>query len=85
MRTVEEVKGEESALFVCRIPDGRPGGGCILLELDHAGIRRDVEVVAGMAAYAASFRCFARGESTSTKPGPEILSNSLFIKREIQS
>jgi len=38
--------------------------------------------VAGMAACALSFRRFARGESTSTEPAPEILSSSLFIQRE---
>ena len=42
VRTVGEVREEESALFVCRILDGRPERKGILLELDRAGIRRDV-------------------------------------------
>jgi len=42
IRAVREVRGEECALFVCRILDGRPKGKGILLELDRAGIRRDV-------------------------------------------
>jgi len=42
MRMVGEVGGEESALFVRHIPDGRPERSGILLELDHAEIRRDV-------------------------------------------
>ena len=41
MRTVGRVRGEESALFVCRIPEGRPERKGILLELNRAGIRRD--------------------------------------------
>ena len=36
------MKEEECALFVCRILDGGPEGKGILLELDRAGIRRDV-------------------------------------------
>jgi len=42
VRTVGGVKGEESALFVCRIPNGRSERNGIQLELDRAGIRRDV-------------------------------------------
>ena len=42
MRTVLKTREEETALFVCRILDGRPEGKGILLELDRAGIRRDV-------------------------------------------
>jgi len=42
MRTVGEVREEETALLVCRIPDGRPERRGILLGLDHAGIRREV-------------------------------------------
>ena len=36
------MRKEETALFVCRILDGRPEGKGLLLELDRAGIRRDV-------------------------------------------
>ena len=37
-----KARKEETALFVCRILDGRPKRKGILLELDRAGIRRDV-------------------------------------------
>jgi len=42
MGAVGGVRDEESALFVCRISNGRPEKEGILLELDRAGIRRDV-------------------------------------------
>jgi len=45
--TVGEVRGEESALFVFRIPDGRPERNGILLELDRAEIRREVVRLGG--------------------------------------
>jgi len=79
MRTVGEVRGEESTLFVCHIPNGRPERNGILLELDRAetdATLLDLEVVAGMAACAVSFRRFPRGESTSTGPAPETLPSS---------
>ena len=47
MRTVGEVRDNESALFICRIPDGRPERNGVLLELDRAGIRRDVRFGGG--------------------------------------
>ena len=42
MGTVGEVSGDETTLFLCRIPDGRAEGEGILLEFDRAGIRRDI-------------------------------------------
>jgi len=41
IRAVLKVRKEESALFVCRILDGRPERKGILSELDRGGIRRD--------------------------------------------
>jgi len=42
IRTVLKVREGKSALFVCRILDGRPERKGILSELDRGGIRRDV-------------------------------------------
>jgi len=42
----------------------------------------DLEVAADMATCVVSFRRFAREESKSTEPAPEIISGSLFIQRE---
>ena len=75
------------SLFVAFLTvDQRERASCLnLIALGSDATLLDLEVVAGMAACAVSFRRFARGESTSTEPGPEILSSSLFIQREIQS
>ena len=75
------------SLFVTSLTvDQREKASCLnLIALGSDATLLDLEVVAGMAACAVSFRRFARGESTSTEPEPEILSSSLFIQREIQS
>jgi len=66
MRMVGEVRGEQTALFVCRTPDGRLERKGILLELDRDGIRRDV-IRLGGGNWRGNLRGhFARGESTST-------------------
>jgi len=74
-------------LFVASLMvDQREKASCLnLIALGSDATLFDLEVVAGMAACTVSFRRFARGESTSTEPAPEILSSSLFIQREIQS
>lgn len=53
------MRGEESALFVCRIFDGRPEGKGILPELDRAGIRRDgIRFGGGRGGWHGSLRAF---------------------------
>ena len=73
-------------MFVASLTvDQRERASCLsLIALGSDATLFDLEVVAvaGMAACALSFRRFARGESTSTEPAPEILSSSLFIQRE---
>jgi len=73
-------------LFVASLTvDQREKASCLsLIALGSDATLFDLEevAVAGMAACALSFRRFARGESTSTEPAPEILSSSLFIQRE---
>ena len=75
------------SLFVASLMvDQREKASCLsLIALGSDGMLLDLGVVAGMAACVVSFRRFPRGESTSTEPGPEILSSSLFIQRRIQS
>lgn len=69
--------------------DQREKASCLsLIALgSDATVVFDLEVVAvaGMVACPVSFRRFARGESTSTEPAPEIFSSSLFIQRGFQS
>ena len=73
-------------MFVASLTvDQREKASCLsLIALGSDATLFDLEevAVAGMAACALSFRRFARGESTSTEPAPEILSSSLFIQRE---
>ena len=74
------------SLFVASLTvDQRERASCLNLIALGSDATLDLEVVAGMAACAVSFRRFARGESTSTEPGPEILSSSLFTQKEILS
>ena len=76
MEMIGEVRGEESALPVCRIPDGRPERNGILLELGSDATLSDLEVVASMIACAASFRHFARGEPNRDPRSCPVLSSS---------
>ena len=76
MRMVGEVRGEQTALFVCRTPEGRLERKGILLELDRDGIRHDA-IRLGGGSWRGNLRGhFARGESTSTELAPKILSSS---------
>ena len=91
MRAVGKEREERSAdsLFVASLTvDQRERASCLsLIALGSDATLFDLEVVAvaDMAACAVSFRRFARGESTSTEPAPEILSSSLFIQRGFRS
>ena len=79
--------GKRYSLFAASLTvDQRERASCLnLIALESDATLFDLEAAAGMAACAISFRRFARGESMSTAPAPEILSSSLFIQREFQS
>jgi len=81
---MREMRKAHSLFVASPAVDQREKASCLnLIALRSDATLLYSEAVAGMAACVVSFRRFAQGEPTSTEPGPEILSSSLFVRREI--